>query len=184
MRHLEGTWCYIHPWWGRGGTRVLLVPLGPSLRPLHLILVSPSPVPLGSWSPVPPCCLRTLSHMAPGPFSPLFPLCPRGLVSPPPPQHVPKPFLPTLVSPSPVTPLMSPGVLEESEDVLVNVTLVAEEQAQENAELRKKKPPYIPYEDEDPAAATQVRPLLVSPHVPCMSPLLQARHPALSRVFL
>ncbi|XP_074786358.1 U4/U6.U5 tri-snRNP-associated protein 1-like [Athene noctua] len=46
--------------------------------------------------------------------------------------------------------LKDKGVLEESEDVLVNVTLVAEEQAQENAELRKKKPPYIPYEDEDP----------------------------------
>uniref|UniRef100_A0A663EIC4 Spliceosome associated factor 1, recruiter of U4/U6.U5 tri-snRNP n=1 Tax=Aquila chrysaetos chrysaetos TaxID=223781 RepID=A0A663EIC4_AQUCH len=59
--------------------------------------------------------------------------------------------------------LKDKGVLEESEDVLVNVTLVAEEQAQENAELRKKKPPYVPYEDEDPAAATQVRPLLVSP---------------------
>ncbi|KAF1415068.1 U4/U6.U5 tri-snRNP-associated protein 1, partial [Spheniscus humboldti] len=51
--------------------------------------------------------------------------------------------------------LKDKGVLEESEDVLVNVTLVAEEQAQENAELRKKKPPYVPYEDEDPAAATQ-----------------------------
>uniref|UniRef100_A0A8D0KZG3 Spliceosome associated factor 1, recruiter of U4/U6.U5 tri-snRNP n=1 Tax=Strix occidentalis caurina TaxID=311401 RepID=A0A8D0KZG3_STROC len=46
--------------------------------------------------------------------------------------------------------LKDKGVLEESEDVLVNVTLVAEEQAQENAELRKKKPPYVPYEDEDP----------------------------------
>ncbi|KAK4805176.1 hypothetical protein QYF61_018277 [Mycteria americana] len=51
--------------------------------------------------------------------------------------------------------LKDKGVLEESEDVLVNVTLVAEEQAQENAELRKKKPPYVPYEDEDPATATQ-----------------------------
>ncbi|XP_054664344.1 U4/U6.U5 tri-snRNP-associated protein 1 [Grus americana] len=51
--------------------------------------------------------------------------------------------------------LKDKGVLEESEDVLVNVTLVAEEQAQENAELRKKKPPYVPYEDEDPAAAPQ-----------------------------
>ncbi|NWX41405.1 SNUT1 protein, partial [Steatornis caripensis] len=47
------------------------------------------------------------------------------------------------------------GVLEESEDVLVNVTLVAEEQAQENTELRKKKPLYVPYEDEDPTAAPQ-----------------------------
>uniref|UniRef100_A0A8C0AYL6 Spliceosome associated factor 1, recruiter of U4/U6.U5 tri-snRNP n=1 Tax=Buteo japonicus TaxID=224669 RepID=A0A8C0AYL6_9AVES len=72
----------------------------------------------------------------------------------------------------------SGGVLEESEDVLVNVTLVAEEQAQENAELRKKKPPYVPYEDEDPAAATQVRPLLMSPHPPSVSPLPQARYPA------
>lgn len=146
-------------------------------------------------------CPQVLFHWGPGALSPLavsarcpiwpqvlsppfFPCVPEGWFPPPPPQHVPKPFLPTLVSPSPVTPLMSPGVLEESEDVLVNVTLVAEEQAQENAELRKKKPPYIPYEDEDPAAATQVRPLLVSPHVPCMSSLLQARHPALSRVFL
>ncbi|XP_061300365.1 U4/U6.U5 tri-snRNP-associated protein 1 [Pezoporus flaviventris] len=51
--------------------------------------------------------------------------------------------------------LKDKGVLEETEDVLVNVTLVAEEQAQENLELRKKKPPYVPYEDEDPAAATQ-----------------------------
>ncbi|KAM6389940.1 U4/U6.U5 tri-snRNP-associated protein 1 [Rhynochetos jubatus] len=47
--------------------------------------------------------------------------------------------------------LKDKGVLEESEDVLVNVTLVAEEGAQERAELRRKKPPYVPYEDEDPA---------------------------------
>lgn len=146
------------------------------------IPTSPSPHPgvpkscsTGVLEPCPPLLSPHAVPYGPRSFLPPFsPVSPRAGFPPPPPN----------MSPSPVTPLMSPGVLEESEDVLVNVTLVAEEQAQENAELRKKKPPYIPYEDEDPAAATQVRPLLVSPRVPCMSPLLQARHPALSRVFL
>ncbi|XP_064296383.1 LOW QUALITY PROTEIN: U4/U6.U5 tri-snRNP-associated protein 1, partial [Phalacrocorax carbo] len=51
--------------------------------------------------------------------------------------------------------LKDKGVLEESEDVLVNVSLAAQERAQESVELRKKKPLYVPYEDEDPAAAPQ-----------------------------
>ncbi|NXN11060.1 SNUT1 protein, partial [Indicator maculatus] len=51
--------------------------------------------------------------------------------------------------------LKDKGVLEEAEDVLVNVTLVAQEQAKQNLELRQKKPQYVPYEEEDPATATQ-----------------------------
>ncbi|XP_068280807.1 U4/U6.U5 tri-snRNP-associated protein 1, partial [Nyctibius grandis] len=50
--------------------------------------------------------------------------------------------------------LKDKGVLEDTEDVLVNVTLVAQERARRDADLRKKPPPYVPYEDEDPAAAT------------------------------
>ncbi|NXS74509.1 SNUT1 protein, partial [Pandion haliaetus] len=76
--------------------------------------------------------------------------------------------------------LKDKGVLEETEDVLVNVTLVAEEQAQENAELRKKKPLYVPYEDEDPAAATQVCPLSVSPHPLACPPPSQVFYPVFS----
>ncbi|XP_030637814.1 U4/U6.U5 tri-snRNP-associated protein 1 [Chanos chanos] len=41
------------------------------------------------------------------------------------------------------------GVLEESEDVLVNVNLVDREKAEKNVELKKKKPDYKPYEEEE-----------------------------------
>lgn len=41
------------------------------------------------------------------------------------------------------------GVLEEKEDVLVNVGLVDKEKAEKNVELRKKKPDYKPYDEEE-----------------------------------
>lgn len=41
------------------------------------------------------------------------------------------------------------GVLEEKEDVLVNVGLVDSEKAEKNVELKKKKPDYKPYEEEE-----------------------------------
>ncbi|KAI2651284.1 U4 tri-snRNP-associated 1 [Labeo rohita] len=41
------------------------------------------------------------------------------------------------------------GVLEEEEDVLVNVGLIDKEKAEKNVELKKKKPDYKPYEEEE-----------------------------------
>ncbi|KAA0720174.1 U4/U6.U5 tri-snRNP-associated protein 1 [Triplophysa tibetana] len=41
------------------------------------------------------------------------------------------------------------GVLEEKEDVLVNVGLVDKEKAEKNVELKKKKPDYKAYEEEE-----------------------------------
>lgn len=41
------------------------------------------------------------------------------------------------------------GVLEEEEDVLVNVGMVDKEKAEKNVELKKKKPDYKPYEEEE-----------------------------------
>ncbi len=41
------------------------------------------------------------------------------------------------------------GVLEEEEDVLVNVGLVDKEKAEKNVELKKKKPDYKAYEEEE-----------------------------------
>ncbi|KAM4603953.1 U4/U6.U5 tri-snRNP-associated protein 1 [Polymixia lowei] len=41
------------------------------------------------------------------------------------------------------------GVLEEKEDILVNVGLVDKEKAEKNVELKKKKPEYKPYEEEE-----------------------------------
>ncbi|XP_042566881.1 U4/U6.U5 tri-snRNP-associated protein 1 [Cyprinus carpio] len=41
------------------------------------------------------------------------------------------------------------GVLEEEEDVLVNVGLVDKEKAEKNVELKKKKPDYKPYEEDE-----------------------------------
>lgn len=45
--------------------------------------------------------------------------------------------------------LQDKGVLEEEEDVLVNVALVDKEKAEKNVELKKKKPDYKPYEEEE-----------------------------------
>ncbi|XP_077089466.1 U4/U6.U5 tri-snRNP-associated protein 1 [Siphateles boraxobius] len=45
--------------------------------------------------------------------------------------------------------LQDKGVLEEKEDVLVNVGLVDKERAEKNVELKKKKPDYKPYEEEE-----------------------------------
>lgn len=45
--------------------------------------------------------------------------------------------------------LQDKGVLEEKEDVLVNVGLVDKEKAEKNVELKKKKPDYKPYEEEE-----------------------------------
>lgn len=41
------------------------------------------------------------------------------------------------------------GVLVEEEDVLVNVNIVDQEKAEKNVELKKKKPDYKPYEEEE-----------------------------------
>lgn len=41
------------------------------------------------------------------------------------------------------------GVLDEKEDVLVNVGLVDKEKAEKNVELKKKRPDYNPYDDEE-----------------------------------
>ncbi|XP_060912544.1 U4/U6.U5 tri-snRNP-associated protein 1 [Labrus mixtus] len=45
--------------------------------------------------------------------------------------------------------LQDKGVLEEEEDVLVNVGMVDKEKAEKNVELKKKKPEYKPYEEEE-----------------------------------
>ncbi|AWP05339.1 putative U4/U6.U5 tri-snRNP-associated protein 1 [Scophthalmus maximus] len=45
--------------------------------------------------------------------------------------------------------LQDKGVLEEEEDVLVNVGLVDKEKAEKNVELKKKKPEYKPYEEDE-----------------------------------
>ncbi|KAJ8267152.1 hypothetical protein GJAV_G00139110 [Gymnothorax javanicus] len=45
--------------------------------------------------------------------------------------------------------LQDKGVLEEEEDVLVNVGLVDREKAEKNVELKKKKPDYKPYEEDE-----------------------------------
>ncbi|XP_036443637.1 U4/U6.U5 tri-snRNP-associated protein 1 isoform X1 [Colossoma macropomum] len=45
--------------------------------------------------------------------------------------------------------LQDKGVLEEEEDVLVNVGLVDREKAEKNVELKKKKPDYKPYDEEE-----------------------------------
>lgn len=45
--------------------------------------------------------------------------------------------------------LQDKGVLEEEEDVLVNVGLIDKEKAEKNVELKKKKPDYKPYEEEE-----------------------------------
>ncbi|XP_031428112.1 U4/U6.U5 tri-snRNP-associated protein 1 [Clupea harengus] len=41
------------------------------------------------------------------------------------------------------------GVLEEKEDILVNVNMVDKERADKNVELKKKKPDYKPYDEEE-----------------------------------
>ncbi|XP_070684251.1 U4/U6.U5 tri-snRNP-associated protein 1 [Pempheris klunzingeri] len=45
--------------------------------------------------------------------------------------------------------LQDKGVLEEEEDVLINQGLVDKEKAEKNVELKKKKPDYKPYEEEE-----------------------------------
>ncbi|XP_060792301.1 U4/U6.U5 tri-snRNP-associated protein 1 isoform X1 [Neoarius graeffei] len=45
--------------------------------------------------------------------------------------------------------LQDKGVLEEKEDVLVNVNMVDQEKAEKNVELKKKKPDYKPYDEEE-----------------------------------
>lgn len=40
-------------------------------------------------------------------------------------------------------------MLQEEEDVLVNVNLVDKERAEKNVELRKKKPDYLPYAEDE-----------------------------------
>ncbi|NXK86484.1 SNUT1 protein, partial [Formicarius rufipectus] len=47
------------------------------------------------------------------------------------------------------------GVLEPGEDVLEQAALAAQERAREEQELRRKKPPYVPYEEEEPGPAPQ-----------------------------
>ncbi|EQB77706.1 U4/U6.U5 tri-snRNP-associated protein 1 [Camelus ferus] len=45
--------------------------------------------------------------------------------------------------------LKDKGVLQEEEDVLVNVNLLDKERAEKNVELRKKKPDYLPYAEDE-----------------------------------
>ncbi|KAK3524318.1 hypothetical protein QTP70_027872 [Hemibagrus guttatus] len=45
--------------------------------------------------------------------------------------------------------LQDKGVLEEKEDTLVNVNIVDREKAEKNVELKKKKPEYKPYDEEE-----------------------------------
>uniref|UniRef100_A0AAY4A0B3 U4/U6.U5 tri-snRNP-associated protein 1 n=1 Tax=Denticeps clupeoides TaxID=299321 RepID=A0AAY4A0B3_9TELE len=45
--------------------------------------------------------------------------------------------------------LQDKGVLDEEEDVLVNVNILDKEKADKNVELKKKKPDYKPYEEEE-----------------------------------
>lgn len=45
--------------------------------------------------------------------------------------------------------LQDKGVLDEEEDILVNVGLIDKEKAEKNVELKKKKPDYKPYEEEE-----------------------------------
>uniref|UniRef100_A0A8C6T3F6 Spliceosome associated factor 1, recruiter of U4/U6.U5 tri-snRNP n=1 Tax=Neogobius melanostomus TaxID=47308 RepID=A0A8C6T3F6_9GOBI len=45
--------------------------------------------------------------------------------------------------------LQDKGVLDEEEDTLVNVGLIDREKAEKNVELKKKKPDYKPYEEEE-----------------------------------
>jgi U4/U6.U5 tri-snRNP-associated protein 1 len=40
-------------------------------------------------------------------------------------------------------------VLDESEDVLMNINMVESEKAAKNVELKKGKPTYNPYDDEE-----------------------------------
>ena len=40
-------------------------------------------------------------------------------------------------------------MLQEEEDVLVNVNLLDKERAEKNVELRKKKPDYLPYAEDE-----------------------------------
>ncbi|EGV99357.1 U4/U6.U5 tri-snRNP-associated protein 1 [Cricetulus griseus] len=55
--------------------------------------------------------------------------------------------------------LKDKGVLQEGEDVLVNVNMVDKERADKNVELRKKKPDYLPYaEDESVDDLAQQKP--------------------------
>ncbi|XP_045872218.1 U4/U6.U5 tri-snRNP-associated protein 1 isoform X2 [Meles meles] len=55
--------------------------------------------------------------------------------------------------------LKDKGVLQEEEDVLVNVNLLDKERAEKNVELRKKKPDYLPYaEDESVDDLAQQKP--------------------------
>ncbi|XP_023415343.1 U4/U6.U5 tri-snRNP-associated protein 1 isoform X2 [Loxodonta africana] len=55
--------------------------------------------------------------------------------------------------------LKDKGVLQEEEDVLVNVNMVDKERAEKNVELRKKKPDYLPYvEDESVEDLAQQKP--------------------------
>lgn len=55
--------------------------------------------------------------------------------------------------------LKDKGVLQDGEDVLVNVNMVDKERADKNVELRKKKPDYLPYaEDESVDDLAQQKP--------------------------
>lgn len=66
-----------------------------------------------------------------------------------------------------MVPSLSLGVLEEEGgDVLVNVNLLDKEKAEKNVELRKKKPDYKPYEEEESVDDMVVVRKL--PELPCL----------------
>ena len=58
------------------------------------------------------------------------------------------------------------GVLDEDEDVLLNVNIIDDEKAAKNVELRKGKPGYNPYEEEEVDEYGNVS-LYFVPHVKC-----------------
>ncbi|NXP18522.1 SNUT1 protein, partial [Scytalopus superciliaris] len=69
------------------------------------------------------------------------------------------------------------GVLEPGEDILEQPTLAAQERAREELELRRKKPSYVPYEEEEPGPAPQVWPCSSGRDISQHTAHLVQRHP-------
>ena len=58
------------------------------------------------------------------------------------------------------------GVLDEEEDVLINVNIIDNEKAAKNVELKRGKPGYNPYEEEEVDEYGNVS-MYIVPHVEC-----------------
>lgn len=61
--------------------------------------------------------------------------------------------------------ILSPGVLDEGSDILVNVNMIDDERAAKNVELRKGKPDYNPYEEEEVDEYGNVSPRTIICHL-------------------